>query len=101
MKETSQFLKQVRGDMYTLNGLSIHRNPLTLHINENDQQHIKKQSEKTFEACENSSSCTKYIITSVHIWKTTKKDNQNHVCILLHREALSVIRCVLLQAYSY
>lgn len=30
-----------------------------------------------------------------------KKDNQNHVCILLHREALSVIRCVLLQAYSY
>lgn len=32
---------------------------------------------------------------------TTKKDNQNHVCILLHREALSVIRCVLLQAYSY
>lgn len=32
---------------------------------------------------------------------TTKKDNQNHVCILLHREALSVIRRVLLQAYSY
>lgn len=36
------------------------------------------------------------------VWKTTKqKDNQNHVCILLHREALSVIRCVLLQAYSH
>lgn len=33
--------------------------------------------------------------------KPQKKDNQNHVCILLHREALSVIRCVLLQAYSY
>lgn len=67
-------------------------------------EHVKKKSEKTFEVCEseNSSTCTKYIVTSVHVWKTTKKkDNQNHVCILLHREALSVIRCVLLQAYSY
>lgn len=37
------FLKQVRGDMYTLNGPSIHWNLLTLCINprENDQQHIK------------------------------------------------------------
>lgn len=37
------FLKQVRGDMYTLNGPSTHRNPLTLHINphENDRRHIK------------------------------------------------------------
>jgi len=33
--------------------------------------------------------------------KDKKKDNQNHVCILLHQEALSVIRCVLLPAYSY
>lgn len=34
------------------------------------------------------------------MWKkNTKTDNQNHVCILLHREALSVIRWVLLQAF--
>lgn len=69
--------------------------------------HKKEESEKTFlKQCESekkSSSCTKYIVTSVtRLEKTTKKDNQKtHVCILLHREALSVIRCILLQAYSH
>lgn len=61
----------------------------------------KERIWKTFEAYENSSSRTKYIVTSVHVWKNHKKDNQNHICILVHREALSVIRCVLLQEYSY
>lgn len=73
---------------------------------ENDQRHRKKESKKPLKhvESENSSSCTKYIVTSVHVWenhKQKKQDSQNHVCILLHREALSVIHCVLLQAYSY
>lgn len=83
-------------------GATVHLNPLMLRFNPRLKQ--RENLKITFEALEieNSSSCTKYIATSVHVWKTTKKkDNQNHVCILLHREALSVIRCVLLQVYSY
>lgn len=38
---------------------------------------------------------------STRLEKPQKKTIKNHVCISLHREALSVIRCVLLQAYSY
>lgn len=66
--------------------------------------HEERIGEETFLSnarIENWSSCTKYIVTSVHIWKKPqRKTIKNHVCMLLHREALSVIRCVLLRAYS-
>lgn len=77
------------GEEWHVHSKTDHRNTETLlpqRINprEYDQHHIKKESEKTFEACEreNSSSCTKYIVTSVHVWKNHRK-RQSKPCMHL------------------
>lgn len=109
------FRNDARGDVYTLNRPSTHRNPsTTTHAKKELTTHEERESLKKQNKIPNILSMSErqfplmykiHCHFSTHLEKpqkqTKKKDNQNHVCILLHREALSVIRCVLLQAYSY
>lgn len=86
------FWNTVRGDMYTLNKPSIHWNPpkptwkwLTTH-----EERIGENTFKQRENCENSSSCTKYIVTSVHIWKNHKKKTIKTMYAFCYTERHSV-----------
>lgn len=108
------FRNDVRGDVYTLNRPSTHRNPSTTTHAKKNEQHMKRESlrktnKKNKHFKHERATIPPHVQNTLSLQytsgkttkTTTKKDNQNHVCILLHREALSVIRCVLLQAYSY
>lgn len=103
---------ELKGNMYTLKKtIEKHRNPFDIAHQtprENASHHIKERRKKIGENIWSHVRMRDIILMykthrhfSTHPEKNTKKGQKKSLCILLHREALSVIRCVLLQAYSH